>query len=271
MSKVNWAELAAQEFKLTDPAQAAQLLPAAFRLLASPDPSKRDEIAYPAIATWLEQGYLDGELPQLGATVTQLFQAPKVHTRSFAALILAEVLTRDMQVRTLKPATLHDLIKAWSEWYVHEQDLRSHTPKMGWLHALAHGADVAAVLARHPLMTKRELNTVLDVMLSRIQSVTTVPAQFEDDRLAFALFLLLERSSEADQQQWLTKFEKVLQPTWGQPRSPATAFAVQVGRALLMFTHFGARWPDGRVSPASDSLRESLLTVLKSAFAFAYP
>lgn len=271
MSKPNWAELAAQEFQLSNPAEAAALLPAAFKLLASPDPTKRDEIAYPAIATWLELGYLDAELERVGDAAIQLFQAPKVHTRSFAALILAEMLSRDAQTRTLKLATLRGWIKAWGQWYVHEQDLRSYTPKMGWLHALAHGADVAAVLSQHPALKVSEINAVLDALLRRIETVTVLPAQFEDDRLALALFLLLARLDETDRQGWFTQFEKLVQPAWGQPRSAATAFAVQVGRALLMFTHFGAKLPDGSLLPASEPLRQPLLKALKEAFAFAYP
>lgn len=149
MKQPNWAEIAVNDFKVTAE-QAQDYLPAAFVLLVSADPHERDELAYPAIATWLETGLLDGQLAQVGHKTIQLLQHREIYARSFAALILAEVLSRDALTRELTSGQLRQLQQEWADWYMNETDLRSHTPALGWLHALAHGADVAAGFAMHP-------------------------------------------------------------------------------------------------------------------------
>lgn len=273
MSKVNWPEILAQEFRLSDPEQAVQLWPAAFKLLASPNPKKRDHIAYPALATWLEQGHLDDQLQQVGDQAAQLFTAPEVHTRSFAALILAEVVNRDATARIVPAVTLRSWQRAWAKWYAGEKDLRSFDPRLGWLHALAHGADVAACLARHPGLTREQVKRALDTLQKRLQRIQTLPAQYEDDRIAMAAYLLLlnPQISRIDQLRWLVNLRWLMQPGFETTRSAATAFTVQTARALLMFTHYGLQLPDGGRLPPSPELQAPLLKALKSAFHFAYP
>lgn len=62
MNTVNWAELQPHHFQLLAGTQAVTLLLEAFGLLESPNPDERDGLAYPALATWLEEGHLDGHL-----------------------------------------------------------------------------------------------------------------------------------------------------------------------------------------------------------------
>lgn len=202
-------------------------------------------------------------------------KAHAVHIRSFAALILTELLSRDSQTRKLSDQQLKTWIDQWADWYVNETDLRSFTAELGWLHTLAHGADVAAVLAMHPGITHSNLNDLLDILLRRVSTVNTMPIQYEDDRMALAAFLLLTlpQLMPEDRLNCLGGLQPLLQPAYGQPRTNAVAFAVQFARALPMFTHYGAKLPDGRVIPVAEARewRTSLLDVLREALQWAYP
>ena len=274
MTTPDWSALRAAEFALPDGADLPAHVEAAFELLASADPDERDELAYPALATWLETGKLDDALPQIGERAAALFGASESHTRSFAALVLTEVVLRDAAVRLVSQAHLHAWQSAWAGWYLNEQDLRGWVEGVGWIHALAHGADVAAVLAQHPALGQTDLNTLLDTLNGRICTVTLAPHHAEDDRIALAAFLVLSRPevTAADLRGWLASVQAMWQPEYGQPRSVAAAFAVQVGRSLLMFAHLGAQLPGGAVFPAPESARllTPLLAALKTVF-WAYP
>ena len=103
----------AAEFALPDGADLPAFVDAGFTLLASADPDERDELAYPALATWLETGKLDDTLPQIGDRAAALFGASEAHIRSFAALVLTEVVLRDTKVRLVSRAHLHAWQSAW--------------------------------------------------------------------------------------------------------------------------------------------------------------
>ncbi|MFC6590885.1 DUF2785 domain-containing protein [Deinococcus lacus] len=270
----DWTSLAAHDFQLPDGHAAPELLPEALALLVSPDPAERDGLAYPALATWLAAGHLDAELANLVAEAQALLQAPEIHSRSFGALLLAAALSRDAVTRSLAQPRWRAALDAWAQWYTTETDLRSHDEAAGWLHAVAHGADVAATFAEHPAATRPVLLSILDTLLERIQQVDTPLLQTEDDRLALAAFVTLCRPElrDADREGWLARLGHLMTPDANGPRPPSAAFAVQVGRALLMFTHFGLQGQGTPDTPASaaDSWRGALLRALHGAFAYAY-
>lgn len=161
---------------------------AGFGLLASPDPLERDEVACPALATWLETGRLDDRLPMIGDRAVRLFAAPESYTRSFAALVLTEMLLRDAGRASGSGVISAGLAgRGESRTWAGEHDLR------GWIHALAHGPEVAARLAPHPALGQSELTGVLTVLTARRQTVQVSPHLFEDDRMALAVCPVLSR------------------------------------------------------------------------------
>lgn len=273
MPQVDWAEVAANGYAVPEGVNAAEQVPELLEMLGHPDPVVRDGQAYVTLAEWLEKGHLDGVLRDLGDQCAVNLRSENVLLRSFSALILAEIVSRDAEVRQFSAENLRHLQDAWASWFVQEPDLRSYDEVQGWLHALAHGADVATALAQHPALTRTDLNRLLDALLRRIAGIEVLPAQYEDDRVALAAFLLLSNGklTATDQKRWLVKLRRQVRPAWGQPRSAAVAFAVQVARALLMFTQFGAKLPSGKVVLRTPELQRWLWQVLHEAFSFAYP
>ena len=77
-----------------------------------------------------------------------------------------------------------------------EPDLRGHDQTLGWLHAVAHGADTLAAFAGSPLLTASELLMLLDVAAERVHAPTAYHlTQQEDDRLGVAAMTVLLRGA----------------------------------------------------------------------------
>lgn len=123
------------------------------------------------------------------------FTDPRVEARTFAPLVLDMLVTAgDFKA---------GWVDAFERWYPAEQDLRGHDETLGWLHAVAHGADLLACFGRHPEVAPVRM---LDLAAARLMAPTDhVYDQLEDDRLARAIARVLTRTdlSERDAVGWL--------------------------------------------------------------------
>lgn len=174
-------------------------------MLASPDPQQRDGIAFPLLATWIHSGEYDALLRGFGnGVVTGLTNGLgssgdlTVLRRSYTALVLTEIITRDNEMHLLPAATVMGWGDQATSWLVREQDLRGWIPDVGWAHAVANGADLLGALARSPHFDKLELTVLLDVIADRLLAPTEhVLHHGEDDRLAYAAMAVLHRDAVA--------------------------------------------------------------------------
>lgn len=169
-------------------------------MLGSPDPEMRDRIALPTLCVWIGRGVYDDLLTGLGdgmATGLTVGLGERgtdsVFRRSFSVLVLAECLERDRQRLLLSPATVLDWGDRITTWLVREQDLRGYVPGSGWAHAVAHGADALAALARSPQLGALELTVLLDVLADRLLLPGGPFVAGELDRLAMAAMDTLRR------------------------------------------------------------------------------
>jgi uncharacterized protein DUF2785 len=172
------------------------------RMLGDPDPAQRDGTAYPALTTWIERGVYDDLLAGLGDGMASGLRVgigerdtDTVFRRSFSALVLGECIARDNS----RPLLAGGKILEWGDrlttWLLREQDLRGFVPGKGWAHAVAHGADTLAILARSPHLATPELTVLLDVVADRLLlRVDRLFSSGEPDRLAFATIAILRRN-----------------------------------------------------------------------------
>ncbi|MGZ4448199.1 MAG: DUF2785 domain-containing protein [Nocardioides sp.] len=173
------------------------------RMLGSTDPSLRDGTAYPTLATWVDRGVYDDLLGGLGDGMAAGLRVgigergtDSVFRRSFSALVLAECIERDNGRPLLPGGKILEWGDRLATWLLREQDTRGFVPGKGWAHAVAHGADAMAVLARSPHVATPELTVVLDVIADRV--LLPVDALFtngEPDRLAMATMAVLRRNA----------------------------------------------------------------------------
>ncbi len=201
MTRVNWRAVLADDFRVPQSAPLNDLTSELTELLGAIDPETRDALAYPTLATWIERGVYDDLLPGLGDGMAAGLlvgigepEGDAVFRRSFSALVLAECIARD----TARPLVLGGKVLQWGDalatWLLRERDRRGFVPGKGWAHAVAHGADGLAVLARSPHLGAAELTVLLDVVADLLlQPVTTLFTHGEDDRLARATIAVLRR------------------------------------------------------------------------------
>ncbi|MDR3083236.1 MAG: DUF2785 domain-containing protein, partial [Streptomyces sp.] len=148
----------------------------------------------------------------LGSTAAGRFTHPEVQARTFAPLVLCSVLRRAVEVPGL---VAQEAAERWfaefSAWYPAEQDTRGWDDSLGWLHAVAHGADAAAAFAKALPDRRTELLELCAHRMTASQ-VGYHYVQLEDVRLARALTRILQAPGLQREQAtgWLNVVAKAL-------------------------------------------------------------
>jgi len=202
MESTFWERVVAEGHKVPPDPPLADLTTELTTMLGETDPRRRDGIGYTLLATWISSGVYDELLQGLGDGMTAGLRvglgergSDTVFRRSFSALVLAEVITRDNHAHLLPPETL----LRWGDrvfgWLVRERDLRGFVPGKGWAHAVAHAGDVLGALAASDAMGRLELTVLLDVIADRLLARTDDRlVHGEDDRLAAATMAVFRRN-----------------------------------------------------------------------------
>lgn len=264
---MNLAEVVTSEYAVPDDIDLLEVADRLVDLLGDPDPVVRDEQAYSILANWLRAGHLDAALRDIGDRCAVNLSAPDVLSRSFSALILAEAVRRQRQVQVLPVHVPAIWYACWERWYATESDVRSHEDRIGWIHAVAHGAD----FAREWALYSPDNETLRHLMEHLVHRLSTLPIhlnQTEDDRIALAMLAILshEDFEPSDIQE---KFEH-LQRLWlprTYPQPPGAALGIRVLHSLHTLVRLGAD-VDGEIfRPAyPQETAKHLMNALRSTF-----
>lgn len=230
--------------------------------LADPDPAIRDGEPYAVLGTWIAQDVIDRpRRRRLGDLMAERFTDPRIHVRTFAALVLDMIVSR----RDFDPAWL----EAFCGWYPAESDLRGYDEQVGWLHAVAHGADLLGTLGRHPGV---DATRMLDVAAQRLLAPTEmVWGEQEDDRLGHAIALTLTRADldEAAATAWLAPIAADF-TVIRRGRTPAyRSNTMRTLRMLYAFADLGvppARGSAALALPHAAAIKAHLVPLLAEAF-----
>lgn len=269
MTGVDWAEVAAREYAVPEGVYPPDVLDELLGMLASEDPEVRDRQAYSTLAHWMGAGQFDVVLPELGEGANLGLEDPSVLLRSFSALVLGEVVQRDAEQPIVPAGLWQSWLERWQDWYPHEPDVRSHDPSLGWIHAVAHGADTARAFALHPATTSTDLRTILDTLTKRLRSLPLHLNQTEDDRLALALLAVLSRTElgEGEIRAWLTEYQTLWTPP-AFPLAPGPALAIRTLHSLHTLLHLRATVDGVTLRPAYS---EATLAAVQNALRSVYP
>ncbi len=201
VSEVYWQTVMSSGMAVPEDRTLSEATVELVQLLGSPNPRVREDVAYPLLSTWIGQGVYDDLLGGLGDGLLPGLRTglghdgdPSVLRRSYSALVLAEVLGRDESEHLLPRTTVLTWGDQVAGWFVRENDHRGWLGDQGWAHAIAHGADLVAALARSRHLGTLELTVLLDVVGDRLLAPTPYAWRHgEDDRLAFAVMTMLHR------------------------------------------------------------------------------
>jgi hypothetical protein len=270
----DWAAVQADDFAVPADRSMADLVDELSAMLADPDPWVRDDTAYPILALWTARGVLDGRLAALGDRMAERLRHDEIQARTFAAMILAWVVLRDARTGELAAGSVPRWLSMFAAWWRGEADLRGWDDRLGWLHAVAHGADTLRAFGRSPRLGAAHLSDLLDLAVDRLRhDGGYLFAEGEDDRIAYALASVLTRAelSAADATAWLDRVHAAIEA--GEP-GPAPAWASNTLRtlgSLYVFAEQGVRWYDPDTGalgaavplPHSAAVRQRVTDVLR--------
>lgn len=257
----DWQDIRATGFVLPPSEPVADLLPELVEMLSSPDPVIRDETAFAAIATWVDGGVVpDDQLRPLGNVMAERLQASQSQARSFAALVLDVIVSTR---RVCEPGW----VDAFERWYAGESDVRGHDVSLGWLHSVAHGADLLGSLGLRTDVAPRRM---LDLAVTRmLASTDAVWRDQQDDRLAHAVAKVLTRPDLSDQDAgaWLDPVREMLAGGEPGPVPAAVSNTLHTLRMTFLLVARGVRlMPDEVVAvPHQALVLDSIADVLHPA------
>ena len=254
----DWDQIAAEGFALPPDADVDALTADLADALADPDPRIRDGAAYAVLATWIERGVLDRQLNWLGSEMAARFSDVRIQARTFAALVLAWVIERG----AYDEAWTH----AFAEWYPAETDLRGYDGRLGWLHAVAHGADLLGVLGRDPRVRPEWM---LELGARRMVADTQyVWRDSEDDRLGYAMALILARPhlTVTRSTDWLDIIDQKFATAEPGPVPPYASNTIRTLRMLYLLADRGVRAEEG-APPQRLTHRDQVIERLASSLA----
>jgi hypothetical protein len=133
--------------------------------------------------------------------------------KSFSALALSEVARTDRMKPWMTGAERQELVDAAVGFLSSITDYRAFTDQEGYVHAVAHGADLALQLALNPAITKPQLDRLLAAIATQIAPTDPNVAYWagEPDRLARAVLFIAQRKLHSDEE-WKSWFTTVIDP-----------------------------------------------------------
>jgi hypothetical protein len=252
----DWAAVLAGDIGVPADRPLTDLVDELCAMLAARDPAVRDDMAYPVLAMWTARGALDGHLAALGERMAARLVDGEVQARTFATMILGWVVLRDARTGELDAGAVPRWRDGFTTWWLGERDLRGWDPELGWLHAVAHGADTVRAFARSPRLDAGDLRGLLDTVVDRLRADDGyLYAHGEDDRLAYALATALTRADldEAGAVGWLDRIEEALRAGTPGPIPAWVSNTVRTLGFLHVFADRGVRWYDPQRAAMGDA------------------
>jgi len=181
--------------------------------LSSPNRELRDRIGYELFTYWLRGDKLSDAtrrhlLIELSAHLADTRDAAAL-LRSFSALILSELMRSDTIRPFMDDAQREDLLDTAIVALDEEADFRGLDPELGWVHPVAHIADLLWRFALHPATNGEQGVAILDAVRSKVAPTVVAYTFNEGDRLARVVTTLIQRElvSPDEVVEWASQFE----------------------------------------------------------------
>lgn len=255
----DWAQVRDQDYVVPGDRSLDELVEELTGMLRSPDPVVRDRHAYSVLATWIGRGVLSSrQLGALGDEMVPRFGDSEIQARTFAPLILDAIVSTGV----FEPSW----VPPYERWYVAEDDLRGYDGKLGWLHAVAHGADLLGTFGLHSAVEPVQM---LRLGIGRLLTPTSyVLRDMEDDRLGYALAVTLTRSdlTDSDAVDWLDPALRAFAIPPVEGITPEVTNTIRTLRALYLLVDRGMRLPGAKKLtqvPQRDAVKAKITEVVR--------
>ena len=192
-----------------------QLLLDLIQSLQNTDPMIRDDFGYQTLFHCLRQQLLTSEqltflTHQLRDLLTLHDTEDAVFARSYAALLLADVIALDTEHQQIEPTCMQQTLVHISSFLMYENDTRNFVEGKGWANAIPFGADATIAAIKHPLFDDKTVPKILHGV-KHILQLHTVYTHDEDERAAIILETLAhQQTPEPLLIEWVTQvFEQL--------------------------------------------------------------
>lgn len=167
--------------------------------LCNPDPGIRDELVYQLFTTWLTTDTLTSEqlhdiITMLRTMLTTRDTQDSVFGRSYAALLLADLLGLDAKQPFLEEKCAKQTILHIASFLMYETDTRNFIEGKGWANAIPFGADATIAAIHHPQFDARATPQILHGIKHSVK-LDTVFTQDEDERFATIIEALISKDT----------------------------------------------------------------------------
>ena len=187
--------------------------------------------------------------------------------RSFSALDLSILAALESEDPALDDAGYRRLLDDALAYLRDERDLRGLEPRVGWIHATAHTADLLKFLARDRALHAGRPGAAAGRGLGEDGGPgSPVFTHAEDERLAAALLSVARRPDfePAILDPWLVRFVALEKKVWEKaPPDPATLDASQNARNLLRSFFLLLSLPQPAPTSGQAVAREKVLATLQ--------
>jgi hypothetical protein len=268
--KAFWQGLVKNTFAVPSDVPLQVLLGELNVMLSSPDPEVRDDIAYAVLANWIYRQRIvpiDERLwllriweDQLRAGVGERETDTVLH-RSFSALAIGLLVILDNEAPYLDRATFVRTLQSTLTYVRDERDVRGFDSRLGWLHSVAHTADVLKFLTRSRHLQPAEQAQVLTAIADKLTAVDAPLVHGEDERMARAVLSIAARADFDEEAfaAWLTRMAPIRRTT----RTAAT-LATDQNRRNLLVSLFTVLSTDRRDVPSIIRARALVLETLRA-------
>ena len=188
---------------------ADELAPELIACLGSPDPELRDRIGYELLTHWLRgEALTDDTRRRLATDLQSNLDSNDSLLRSFSALILAEVMRSDANKPFLTADERMALLQSAVSALRNETDYRGLDADIGWVHPVAHMADLLWRFALHPDADGAQAELLLSAVRSQVAPTSVSYAFNEGDRLARVVATVIRRNLLPHDQvaEWISAF-----------------------------------------------------------------
>lgn len=256
--------LKANDFAIADDGERKAFAMAITACLGSPQSGLRDGIAYEALSHMLRQRQLDdATMRALLADLTSRLNAkePLGVEQPFAALVLSEVARADRVQAFLTDDERARLLVDAQHWFINISDYRGFEEKVGWRHAVAHGADLLTQLAVNPKIDAEGLRLIVSAVGVQVAPEGHAYVHGESERLARPVLFAAPRGV-MDEAAWTDWFKAI-----ATPKDASAVFSSEAGlawrhntQAFLQVLYVNVVLGD---NPADDVMRPGLEAALK--------
>jgi hypothetical protein len=266
-----WREVA-RECDIPPWATPSGLVHEAVTLLGSTDPEWRDDVGYGVVSACVYRKQ------RLGAAERRSLVEPlslnlrkgigetgndSVLLRSFSALTLSIVAAAETREAALDAAGYRRLLDDALAYLRDERDLRGFEPRVGWIHATAHTADLLKFLARDARFAREDQWRLFDAVWTRaVGSSAPVFTHAEDEALVSVV-----RRGDFDPvplDGWLERFPTLEKQVWARsPPEPGALDASQNARNLLRSFFVLLSMPQPSPTEAQSAAKDKLLATLQ--------